>query len=630
MDMERIEQLVKPYLPQEKGLTFFHAIASIEESPQGKEARALYGDISHRNAYSLGVLIDTQHGNHQVQYNHSHRMENGYVYNTILGRPLKELSKEELDNIYKNLAEKVEAKKVYPAVIREDYDADIGDEDHNYFAVVFDKPFDVEQESAADRHECETINQDKSEYIFMDYDNAIGFAAANARLLESRGNLRREIGDDERPYFCVTFESCDKRLESLAKKYNGGIDYSSAGTPLAMAVFLTVKDARAYRMEAGEILSLGGNTVSNPLAKVLSGDITHEEIQKSMGSNLVKSWLKADKNQPFRSGFDLFGLGSIMVHDFAKARLNIDNRYDTVNMFDNSWEAIEGYITHAKEKGLDLTIADKYDFRSGSGDPERIMEHPEAIYSEQELNEISRFLTPAGFEDFKDALRSLTEAKQIAAEEERIKNYHNGEALTKAFVLYDIAARRLRSEHQGDERFFRRERRIVREDGTTYHPGVNGKPGIGESETFRWVLKKDVARELMRLIAVSPITEKMPLIDSKTSQSSEQGKMNGKGNSFVNYINDNYPGLIKVFKDRASDPAAKAFTKQQLDIVKDARDRHVMSPSGQKEFFGRVWDAMRVEGMLSRIPEAWIKDAKQEVNDICEGKLRNNAEVLKR
>ena len=615
--MDRIEQLLKPYLPQEKGQTFFRAVANIEESQRGKETREAYGDTSHKNVYSLGVLMDTEHGNHQVLYNHSHKMENGYMYNTILGRPLNELSKKELDDLHKNLSEKVETNKVYPAVIREDYDEGIGDEDHSYFAVVFNKPFDEEQEEMADHNECETINPDKSEYIFMDYDNAVRFASDNARALEYRGNLRREIGDDERPYFYVTFESNDKRLDAIAQKHNGGVDYTSLGTPLAMAGFLTVRDARAYRNEAREILSLGSNTVNNPLSKVLSGDITHEEVEKAMESNLVKHWVKAksSNDETTMKGYDQFGPGSSFIHEFAKAQLGINNRYDPVNMFDNSWEAIEGYIDYAKEKGLDSAIADKYDFHYGSGDPERIMEHPEDIYSEQELNEISKFLKPKGFEDFKAALRSLPEAKQIATEEERIKSYQNGDALTKAFVLYDIAQRRLHNEHEGDEHFFHKQRTWSRPDGSRGILTKNQETPSGATEGYKWVIKSDVAKELMRLIATSPLTEKVPLLEQKAFAQIEESDI--KLSQKIERLRED---ITADFKERIINPSMRSF---HPDILQKVRDFTAAMPHGATEALNSIKDDVQNDPEVKRKPAQWFTDAAKEFNAIIKNEEIN-------
>ena len=55
-----------------------------------------------------------------------------------------------------------------------------------------------------------------------------------------------------------------------------------------------------------------------------------------------------------------------------------------------------------------------------------------------------------------------------------------------------------------------------------------------------------------------------------------------------------------------------------------------MSPEAEKGFFQDVWDAMNAEDILRNVPVAWVDDVIEEVDDICEGKYRNNNEQLKR
>lgn len=238
------------------------------------------------------------------------------------------------------------------------------------------------------------------------------------------------------------------------------------------------------------------------LSTVLAGDITRQDVERAMDSKLVKSWLKAKNSNDVavRNGFDFFGVGPKLIHEFAKARLGITNRYEPgMNVFYNSWEALSDYINDAKANGLDAAIADKYNLSSGSDDVQHIMEHPDTIYSAEELAAIEKSMKPAAFADFQMVLRSFPESKQIQEEEQHIRQYNGGAALTKAFVLYDIAQRRLFTEHEGDERWFRQQRTWSRPDG---------------SEGFKYVLKTDVANELMHLIATSSVTEKVPLLEA--------------------------------------------------------------------------------------------------------------------
>jgi len=332
-------------------------------------------------------------------------------------------------------------------------------------------------------------------------------------------------------------------------------------------------------------LSLNVNTVhlGNFLTS-LSGGITRQDVERAMDSNLVKHWLKAQsKDDPvIRRGMGTFCFGEILIHEFAKARLGIDNKFEPAGVFNNSLEAIESWMQFAKGKGLDAAIADKYDFRSGSDDVQRIMEHPETIYNEQEMEEISRFFSPKAFEEFKSAVRSLSESKDILAEEERIKSYNNGKALIKAFILYDIAQRRLFAEHVGDERFFRKEKLVEKSDGRKVYQGVNSKLKEGESETFRWVLKNDVAKELMRLIATSPITMKMPLLERRAgTRITDITLYSGKdGGMFIKAAIDGRMGLSKPLSkedamcltDKTDRTAlAEKYYSKELEVVKKKR-----------------------------------------------------------
>lgn len=103
-----------------------------------------------------------------------------------------------------------------------------------------------------------------------------------------------------------------------------------------------------------------------------------------------------------------------------------------------------------------------------------------------------------------------------------------------------------------------------------------------------------------------------------------------KSKSDIEYIRENYPGLIDTLKERAANPTAKAFTPEQLEIVKDARDRHIESSKAQKGFFQDVWDVMNTEGILKDVPAKWVDDVIEEIDDICECKYRSNNEQLKR
>ena len=254
------------------------------------------------------------------------------------------------------------------------------------------------------------------------------------------------------------------------------------------------------------------------LATILSGGISREEVEEAYNSKLVQRWIKANNSNEVstKKGFDLFGIGPSLIHEFARGRLGIDNRYDPgSNVFFNSWDWLGEYLRAAKENGLSPAIADKYDLRFGSDDVKHIQEHPDAIFTDAEMEEIEKHMKPKGFEDFKAVLRSFSEAQKVKAEEERIKGYEGGDALTKAFMLWKIALSRLKSEHYGDSRWFFKQRTWHAPDGSHGILTSNQKIRPGETEGFTYDLKSDVAKRIMYMIATSPIAEKLPLLEAR-------------------------------------------------------------------------------------------------------------------
>ena len=169
------------------------------------------------------------------------------------------------------------------------------------------------------------------------------------------------------------------------------------------------------------------------------------------------------------------------------ATLGNENKYEVGGMFNNAIEAIEGYIETARENGLDAKIADKYNFHVG-GDADDLVASDKPIYTDAELAAIEKCLKPAGYKDFIEALKAVDDEKAIQAEIERIRKYDDGNAITKSLVLYDIAKRRLRTQYEGDERFFK-----ARQDN-------------GET---KYSLRKEVDDELLKRIATTPISENL-------------------------------------------------------------------------------------------------------------------------
>lgn len=221
------------------------------------------------------------------------------------------------------------------------------------------------------------------------------------------------------------------------------------------------------------------------LAGVLNG-ISDAEVERALNSNLVKGWLKT-KGEGQR--YNLFDPGANFIRKFAKATLGIDNKYEVAGMFYNAAEELEDIIKYASANGLRESIVNKVDYKNGAALNEYI-ETGQPLYSDKELAEISDRIPEGMRQPFLDAVRAFTDEKRIRDEIQRIKTFDNGNAVTKAFILYDIATRRIREQYPGDERFF-----INRK----------GDRRFKNNNEDRFVLKSSVADGLLHRIATMPL-----------------------------------------------------------------------------------------------------------------------------
>ena len=218
-----IVRLVSHYLPPVKGEIFFRVSAPIKQSETGKFAL----QVSHqekdidRDVFSRGVIIDTESGINRIVYEHSHRMENGYDYRTILGRKLDDLTPKELDGVYSEIFDDLSRKgSLMPVIMTEGYDEEIGAEEHAYWSVTVPKPFDEEQGDIADDHMVELVRDytEKTDYIFMDWDDAVRFAYDDIYALDRRNDHRLDFDDSAEERFIVTVESSNSAVTAVVQR----------------------------------------------------------------------------------------------------------------------------------------------------------------------------------------------------------------------------------------------------------------------------------------------------------------------------------------------------------------------------------------------------------------------------
>lgn len=93
------------------------------------------------------------------------------------------------------------------------------------------------------------------------------------------------------------------------------------------------------------------------------------------------------------------------------------------------------------------------------------------------------------------------------------------------------------------------------------------------------------------------------------------------------YQTENEKAALKAIVNRASDPSAKAFTVDQVKVLEDYATHASTSEDRQKLFDG-LWEKAKPE--ISVVPDAWQKDAHEELKDLAEGVVRGESQGMKR
>lgn len=289
--LQNLVSLMKPFSKGEASI-FFPVSSTILRSEVSMNALSLLEpDARHGRAVtSIGILYEPEHENHQVLFEHSHMMENGYDYHTILGRPLTDLSGVELHRLEDGLKEVMkEQDKLFPATITEKYDEE---SDMNMYNVTFDKPFDEIQEGLADRNNAETIDPDSNTYSFNDYDDAMVFAYQNAKQLRERGLIVGQVTLSGAIDYMVMSETANHHLADLAMMYNGYADFTreSMGAPVTTAYFEEEIDAESYHYALSHLEQMAVDAVVNKTVDANSPSVSAEQYA------LIQAYIHQDGN----------------------------------------------------------------------------------------------------------------------------------------------------------------------------------------------------------------------------------------------------------------------------------------------------------------------------------------------
>lgn len=260
----------------------------------------------------------------------------------------------------------------------------------------------------------------------------------------------------------------------------------------------------------------------------IGGPITRAEIVRALDAKKIKTWVNhKDDVGTNRLTTNLAGINTI-ARDMAKARLGVRNKYDfDGNLFYNPTEELEFIIAEAKKKGLPADISYKYDFGNGEQISE-LLNEGKPLYTEQEVKEIKDRLPAGAHKTLDNVLQAFADNKQINEEQERILSYDDGNAFTKALVMFDIASKRLREKYESDDRYFHTTNDFIDAEGNIRNGGRNYQLREGEKWANRRAINTEIADEILRQIATSPITNdalsKTALTDGRFSKEGEKGQ----------------------------------------------------------------------------------------------------------
>ena len=233
-------------------------ISSYAKQPETEVLLPVNINIGEKNP-SDGIIFSPLYQTLRAAYSETLNTGRGGSFEIVRVKDLSKLSKAQLGHLLYALSDKKEKNLLVPAYLDDinDFDEEQEEETGEYFGVTFDKPYDEEQQAVADKYEYETCHQDTNQFVFSGYDDAIRYAVENSKVLSHRGSFYREANNDGITWH-VTVEAGKghhQALRQLAEQHDGKVKLSTIGTPLVMALFDKLKDAREYRDAAREFLA---------------------------------------------------------------------------------------------------------------------------------------------------------------------------------------------------------------------------------------------------------------------------------------------------------------------------------------------------------------------------------------
>lgn len=237
--LNSIRTMLSPWIKEGDDQVFFHVSSSVVKPIGGRDLS--YGLLmSQKNDGNDTILFETRFPHEST----------GTIYRTINGKPLKDLSDEELSKLHSKVTEYIKKENIYPAVFGEYYSDELSAENEWFNSIDFGRPVDGEILSLSEYIE----DVDGTKVILPDLDASIYFAEKVSSALEHRNHVWSEMMNDHR-LFHVTLESDDPRIAELALKYDGEVEVTQDNDiPLTMATFWLGGNARKFHDDIHRVL----------------------------------------------------------------------------------------------------------------------------------------------------------------------------------------------------------------------------------------------------------------------------------------------------------------------------------------------------------------------------------------
>ena len=91
-----------------------------------------------------------------------------------------------------------------------------------------------------------------------------------------------------------------------------------------------------------------------------------------------------------------------------------------------------------------------------------------------------------------------------------------------------------------------------------------------------------------------------------------------------------YDSIVTAIINRASDRTAKAFDNETKEIISNYLSANAKNADEKRKVVTNLWNDANIILLENRTNKAWCDDAKKELYDLADGKVRDQSNGLKR